>query len=271
MSGIDEKRYLKKTYEMENNPSESHSTKSDYYGLNIATFTFGGKQPHPTNNQHKVMNRNIDDEPAIRNNFRKTNSSKKLEIDRGKEKNLEFAGGIIPVDKKILKNDKEISNLKENYKESSHTSIINQNNITFTNNVVILNKIGAHNSFLSVVVHSLSNMSSFRNYILNEVHLNYEKDFKNKLLHELKNVMVKYMQPIEKSNSNSIPRSDIKKIDITKLRMTLAEVFQNRRKFLIDQPDDPIDCLFAFINCVHSYSMVIIFMKILYKIFRKIL
>ena len=50
MSGIDDKKYLKKTCEKVENPTENINTKSDYYGMNIATFTFGGKQPNGVQN-----------------------------------------------------------------------------------------------------------------------------------------------------------------------------------------------------------------------------
>jgi hypothetical protein len=258
MRGVDDKRYIKKTYETENNPTESHSTKSDYYGLNIATFTFGGKQPHLINNQLNLMKGQYEDELANRKNFRKTNSSKRIEIDREKDKEKDFVGSNIAADKKFLKREKEKENFKENNRGNYALAQSPSNNINYQvpNNVVFLNKIGSHNSFLSVVIHFLSNIAGFRNFILNELNTNNEKDMKYKLLYELKNLMMKYLQPPSNNNSNTMKNTYVNKLDITKLRITLAELFQNRRKFLIDQPDDPIDCFFAFINAAHSYAMV---------------
>jgi hypothetical protein len=107
-----------------------------------------------------------------------------------------------------------------------------------------INKIGQHNSFLSVVIHSLWHMKIFRNFILSEINLNLiDKDPRNRLLAYLKNVFSKYGQ------GNN-------KIDLSNLRVSLAENFQNRRKFIIDQPDDPVDCYYAFINALHSHCIV---------------
>jgi len=102
-----------------------------------------------------------------------------------------------------------------------------------------------HNSFLYVVIISFWNMKIIRNFLTNDLVLNLnDKDPKNKLLSDLKNVIMKYSQT--------------RKIDLGSLRNSLADQFQNRRKFLINQPDDPVDCYFAFLNAIHSYSMVLI-------------
>jgi hypothetical protein len=180
-------------------PSETcQRDKGDYHNLNIATFTFGGRQ-----NQH--LNDNNTDNNQMLNTFKKNNNPMK------KTKDLIAAdeGGLIT------------------YSTSG-----------------IINKIGQHNSFLSVVVHALWHMKVFRNYVLNDVNINLsDKDPKNKLLYYLKNTFTKYSQG--------------GRIDITVLRNNLAECFQNRRKFLIEQPDDPVDCYYAFINSLHSYFIVI--------------
>jgi len=248
MSGIDDKRYFKKAREQEGTPVESNSNKSDYYGMNIATFTFGGKQPHMMSNQLNLMNKESEfDDMTIKPKFRKTNSSKRFEIDKEKDKYKDREREreiILDIEKsKLLKG-----------RENSHSSIPINCNI-YSPAPGIINKIGAHNSFLSVVVQSLWNFSIFRNFVLNELHVNSEKDIKNKLLYELKCLFKKFTQ-LQIPGQSQLSKNDLKKIDISRLRITLAEVFQNRRKFLIDQPDDPIDCFFAFINATHSYEMV---------------
>lgn len=99
-----------------------------------------------------------------------------------------------------------------------------------------------HNSFLIVTIHALWNMKHFKNYILNDY---FEKDSKYQLIACLKSTLSKY-------SINKLP-------DVSDLRITLADNFQKRRKFLLEQPDDPIDCYIALINCIHSYCIVIIF------------
>jgi hypothetical protein len=108
---------------------------------------------------------------------------------------------------------------------------------------VILNRIGDHNSFLSVVIYALWNMKFMRKYIINDLNTLNEKDAKNNLFYNLKSLFLKYER-------NKI-------LDVIKVRISLAETFQNRRKFLLDQPDDPVDCYFAFINSIHSHHIVI--------------
>jgi hypothetical protein len=204
----------------------SSNAKQDYYNLNIATFTFGGRgaqMPMPLHsieekesltreNNYNSLNNN----QAQVNNFRKYNTIKKYsscnEVPQETEKNSYIS--------------------KDNYSSHQYTSFALS---------TIINKIGSHNSFLGVTIHSLFHLKHFRNFLLNEISLN-EKDQKYKLLNELQIVMNKYSQN--------------KKVDVSKLRVSLAEGFTNRRKFLLDQPEDPVDCLFVFLNAVHSYAMV---------------
>jgi hypothetical protein len=191
------------------------NSKADYYNLNIATFTFGGRG-NPGLPLHSIEKEEISQHnnmPLQVNNYRKYNSVKKFSTATGSASD----------------------NTKEN-KVSIDTSCSSNFSLS-----TIINKIGSHNSFLSVIVHSLWHLKHFRNFILNEISVN-EKESKYRLLFELQSVMNKYSQN--------------KKIDVGKLRTSLAEAFGNRRKFLLDQPEDPVDCLFVFLNAVHSYTMV---------------
>ena len=97
------------------------------------------------------------------------------------------------------------------------------------------NKINSHNSFISPILYSLYYMKLIRNYIINEAQI--PKD-KNLLLYHLKKILSLM--------------SENKKIDLTKFRNCLAENFQNRRKFLKEHPDDPLDLYFILINALHS-------------------
>jgi hypothetical protein len=44
-------------------------------------------------------------------------------------------------------------------------------------------------------------------------------------------------------------------INISNFRNDLFNLYQNHRKFLIGQPDDPSDLLFVLINSIHSLSI----------------
>ena len=207
--------------EGEANEGVNCNSKADYYNLNIATFTFGGRS-NPGLPLHSIEKEEISQHnnmPLQVNNYRKYNSAKKFSTAATAATVTSTASDNIKV------NNDASTNCSSNFSLST-----------------IINKIGSHNSFLSVIVHSLWHLKHFRNFILNEISLN-EKESKYRLLFELQSVMNKYSQN--------------KKIDVGKLRTSLAEAFGNRRKFLLDQPEDPVDCLFVFLNAVHSYTMVL--------------
>jgi hypothetical protein len=208
------KKIGKMEYEVGCEPiSSKNKDKGDYYNLNIAAFTFGGR--HAGGMQDGENNRQIENEEV--NMYKNREASMKYKQVKGEE-------------------------------------------ITSPNffHIGIENKMGSHNSFLSVIIHTFWKMDIFRDFILNmdtneQSPLNLEKDNKSKLLPNLRSVMVKYMQYSQQSNK----RNPSKTLDISKLRNSLAEAFQSRRKFLIDQPDDPSDCYYAFINALHSNFIVI--------------
>lgn len=134
-------------------------------------------------------------------------------------------------------------NLYNQYKKNNTVKKISQTcSQNVTSSCGIINKIGQHNSFLSVIVHTIYHMQHYKNFMLNEIAINNERD---KLLYHLKSTLIKY--------------SSNKTIDINKLRVCLAENFASRRKFILDQPDDPVDCYYAFINALHCNNIVIIF------------
>lgn len=178
-------------------------TKNDYYNLPLASFTFGRDGDKKL---FQVSSKQDKEEPKI----------KKEEKENGKETEILYS---IPMN---IENRKNLSKPKVIYS-------------TF------INKIGSHNSFLSVILHSIYHMKKLRNYIINELSEIKEKDQKSKLLYYIRTILLKY--------------PDNKKIDLTSLRNCLAELFQNRRKFLLDHPDDPCDCYFAIINSLHSFFM----------------
>ena len=111
---------------------------------------------------------------AKKNNFRKTNSAKRFDLGGEKERDLDLEKEKT----KFLK--KENENASYN---ALNQKLLSNSNITQTP-PIILNKIGAHNSFLSVVIHSIWHLSSFRNFILTEQNQSINKEGKYRLLYE---------------------------------------------------------------------------------------
>jgi len=96
-------------------------------------------------------------------------------------------------------------------------------------------KINSHNSFIIPILYSIYYMKLIRNYIINEAKI---PNNNNSILYHIKKILILI--------------SENKKIDLSQFRNCLAENFQNRRKFLIDHPDDPLDLYFVIINSIHS-------------------
>jgi len=247
--------------------------KENYCNLNVATFTFGGRQ----NNINSFLN-DKSVENLNSNNYKKSNINVKNNPSRSKDKEPEneeyeqnqnyilkhqnqnlsklnnnlpntFNNSIVSNNTQQTNNSQDISNLTTVVHINNTSAISNTNPNNISNNIpstygpVLLNRIGDHNSFLSVVIHALCNIKFMRNFIINDLNTLNEKESKNKLFYHLKSLFLKYER-------NKI-------LDINKLREAFAETFQNRRKFLLDQPDDPVDCYFAFINGIHSHHIVI--------------
>lgn len=198
--------------------------KGDYCNMNIATFTFGGRQK----NELQMQMGSVENEETM--------------INKGRAKGISGAEGKSNKLDRVERGDKADKSKKNEREYYSYNEASVSPLTSLPASPIITNKIGLHNSFLSVVVHSFWNLKVFRNFFLNDFSSLNEKDPKLKLLSELQNVIQKYSQN--------------RRIDLGKLRNSLADLFQNRRKFLVDQPDDPVDCYFAFLNAIHSYSMV---------------
>ena len=141
-----------------------------------------------------------------------------------------------------LKNNENIFNqisenkikLSNEYNTEKPNEKINKKK-SFNHLSTFSNKINSHNSFISPILYSLYYMKLIRNYIINEAQI--QKD-KNSLLYHIKKILSLM--------------SENKKIDLTQFRNCLSENFQNRRKFLKEHPDDPLDLYFILINSLHS-------------------
>ena len=239
--------------------SNSQKGKDDYYNLPLASFTFGKdgdknifnfsnqnnsslkpeeqkQHPQPSSAQvptHNILNNNSS--LINPNNIKRPSPfSSETPKDRDKDKDKDLYA--IPVNIETRRHMQH--NKKENQLPTTTSTVSN----SFSYPSTFINQIGSHNSFLSVILHAIYNMKKLRHYLLNDFPEIKDKNSKTKVLYYLRNVLYKCTE------TN-------KKIDINQLRNTLSDLFQNRRKFLLDHPDDPCDCYFAFVNAIHSCFM----------------
>lgn len=261
---------FKATFSNKNNEQDditnirASKEKENCYNLNIATFTFGGRQSNAIleMNPENINSNSIKKSGNIRNTTTSKDKSQENYEDENKnlyslpkrpDNNCPFSYNTNNTQNS---NNSVITNISTNQiHNKTAQSIINNNNQNRPSQLAHLvgptlnNRIGDHNSFLSVVIHALWNLKFIRSFIINDLNTLNEKESKNKLFYHLKSLFLKY----ERNKS----------VDITKVRNALAETFQNRRKFLLDQPDDPVDCYFSFINSIHSHfivNLIIIFL-----------
>lgn len=240
----------------QNEPEEINSMrasreKENNYNLNIATFTFGGRQSSNIINENlqETMTNNIFKKASFARNLNSLSKEKDNEQEGSereshfyREKNNSIKSNSIRFSSPTGQNNTLSIN------SPTETSHLSNNNITMISPLeqnlgpMIINRICDQNSFLSVVLYALWNMKFMRNFILNDLNTINERESKYRLLYNLKSLFLKYER-------NKI-------LDISKVRNSLAETFQNRRKFLLEQPDDPVDCLFALINAIHSHHIV---------------
>ena len=123
-----------------------------------------------------------------------------------------------------------------------------QNNLTKSGNNYIssfFNSNGINDSFVYSIIYSIHHMKLFKKFIINDLNIdqiqNKSSYFQNSFLYYLREILLQMGKE--------------KFIDIYKFRENISKQFQNHRKFLADQPDDPADLLFIIINAIHSYSI----------------
>ena len=242
---------------------------NEIYNLPLASFTFGKenkKAPISKGNNNTFKNKgqikpfqnntdlygsikkkniqlnNIDNNININNNeispnnyFFANNSSQNNNDISAKEEMCELTFGG---NNELIREENESNNINKN-----PINIQQKKNI---NNFVSLffDKGGINESFISVILYSIHHMKLFRKFIIND--LNSEKNknfqnFQNSFLFHLREILLQI-------GKNKI-------IDIHQFRENLSKQFQNRRKFLADQPEDPSELLFVIINAIHSYSI----------------
>ena len=104
------------------------------------------------------------------------------------------------------------------------------------------------NSYIIVILYSIYHMRPLKEYIIN---LNFgeqqgninNKEINNNILYSLKKI---YHQIGNNSNMN---------ININELKESLSYLFNNRSKFIMNQPDDAVDLFFVILNAIHSFSI----------------
>ena len=186
--------------------------KENYYNLNVATFTFGGRHTNANNlnNDNSLDNLNS-------NNFKKSNTNLRNNPNTSKDKEREkddyetnpnyfnkqqntnkYNNGLNNIanhyNNSIISNNTHLTN---NSNDISPNVTVNMNNNNSHNNSnlttnhqihnvvfqgpTLINRIGDHNSFLAVVIHALWNLKFMRNFIINDLNTLNEKESKNKL------------------------------------------------------------------------------------------
>ena len=83
-----------------------------------------------------------------------------------------------------------------------------------------------------------------------------ESDNKFRILSQLKVKTILNYKIVLKKYAQSLNLKGKPPIEIGKLRKSISDFFQSRRKFLLEHPDDPVDSLFAILNCFHSNYIV---------------
>ena len=226
--------------------------KNDIYNLPLASFTFGREVPKSllqkgNSNSYKTTMQ----EKFINNYDKDKNSLKKKNIIQTNQiENNYYFDNFTP--KNTNSNKDEICELtfgtnteiiKDEYVPNKYN---NNNNAKKNKNIIstFINNGGMNDSYISVILYSIHHMKLFRKYIVNDLNnpenKNYSK-YQNSFLYHLREILIQ----IGKN----------KYIDIHNFRENLSKQFQNCRKFLADQPDDPSDLLFVIINAIHSYSI----------------
>lgn len=95
--------------------------------------------------------------------------------------------------------------------------------------------------------------------------MNIRDDYdKHAILICLRALLKRYQQSFISQQGNS-------PLNIDKLRKALCELFQSKRKFLPELPDDPVDLYFAIINMFHSQYIVIYFSNYRTRIYVKLM
>ena len=225
------------------------TNKYNNYNNSLSNFSKNFKK----NVDLKENNDNINNNYNNSNSFFNTNQSAKL-INSNYGGEFTFGqSNDIPNNtndtNNILNENKFYNNtLKNNYhnklnENDNKKNIFLNKNGNFLPPIFFDNSNNDANSYIIVILYTIYHIESLRKYILN-LNINKKENLNNEtnnnILYFLKDI---YLQIGNNNNS---------KINIHNLKQSLFYSFRNRRKFIINQPDDPVDLLFVILNAIHS-------------------
>ena len=192
------------------------------------------KLNNPNTKNHKSKKQTLKTEHITNNNYFENNSAQNYHIISGELYELTFG-----------KNNNISTNPNNNDMNNSYK--INLNNINNVNNIsqnvysILINPEGINDSYVLAVIYSIHHMKLFQKYIINDLYHQMQTKKNNLILSTLRDILMQM--------------DKIKYINISNFRNNLFNLFQNHRKFLLEQPDDPSDLLFVLINSIHSFSI----------------
>ena len=234
--------------------------ENEIYNQPLASFTFGKESLNNSlpkeNPKHKMPNNLIVENPLQLNNpSTKNQKSKKHNLKLEKINNNNYFENNSAQNYNVItgelyeltfgKNNNVITNPNNN--EVNNLYKIKMNNISNINNIpkniysILFNPEGINDSYIFAVIYSIHHMKLFQKYIINDLYQLMQIKQNNLLLSNLRQILIQ----MDKN----------KYINISNFRNNLFNLFQNHRKFLLEQPDDPSDLLFALINSIHSFSI----------------
>ena len=231
----------------------------ELYNQPLASFTFGKESLNNSlpkeNPKHKISNNLIIENPLQLNNpSTKNQKPKKNNLKMEKINNNNYFENNSAQNYNIItgelyeltfgKNNNVITNPNNNEINNSYKIKLNNINNILSNNIysILINPEGINDSYIFSVIYSIHHMKLFEKYIINDLYQQMQKKKNNSLiLSNLRQILIQ----MDKN----------KYINISNFRNNLFNLFQNHRKFILEQPDDPSDLLFALINSIHSFSI----------------
>ena len=218
-----------------------------------------------SNNVQKMIesNKNKNDNTINYNNsnyFNNTNqSSKMINLNYGGELTFGQSNEMMKNFNNENNNQSDFNNiynnsLKNNYfnsKTNSNNDTINLKNIKDIRDNPFFpifkdeNKNGI-NSYIIVILYSIYHMRPLKEYIIN---LNFGEQQGNINNNEIKSNILYSLKKIYLQLGNNF------NININDLKESLSYLFNNRSKFIMNQPDDAVDLFFVILNAIHSFSI----------------
>ena len=237
--------------------------EKDIYNLPIATFTFGKNgQPlsyYPTKDLKNIPSDNNiinkkKDESLNNNNYTiesKESKDSNQFLNDDSCKRFSFKNIINRNNKK-----KNINNINKNLINNKK----NKYNFFLNHNFVFIDKEDNNSSYIKIILYTISYMTSFNNFIINEWNPNNEHENKNNNIEQILLIIKDILIKIEKIKNRNKDRNNTKInniINIEQLKENLSELFKTKNKFLQNFPDDPTDFFYIIFNSFHDLNSII--------------